>query len=53
MSLFLLLLLVAVILGAIGLAVKGLIYLLVIGVIVLVVDFVLLGARLGRRRHPR
>ncbi|MEV6500874.1 hypothetical protein [Streptomyces prunicolor] len=55
MALFLLLVLVAVVLGIIGVVAKGLFYLLVIGVVVLVADFVLLGLRLGRRhrRLPR
>ncbi|MFG3102124.1 hypothetical protein ACGFZL_16610 [Streptomyces sp. NPDC048182] len=52
MSLFLLLLLVAVVLGAVGLAAEGLFYLFVIGVLVLVADLVLAGVLLGRRRRP-
>ncbi|MFE9597238.1 hypothetical protein [Streptomyces hokutonensis] len=51
MALFLLLVLVAIVLGIVGVAAKGLFYLLVIGVVVLVADFVLLGLRLGRRRR--
>ncbi|MFF6992961.1 hypothetical protein [Streptomyces sp. NPDC010273] len=50
-ALFLLLVLVAIVLGIIGVAAKGLFYLLVIGVSVLVVNFVLLGLRLGRGRR--
>ncbi|MFJ8660892.1 hypothetical protein [Streptomyces sp. NPDC093795] len=50
MALFLLLAIVAIVLGVIGFVAKGLFYLLVIGVAVLVADFVLLGLRLGRRR---
>ncbi|MER6160258.1 hypothetical protein ABT147_32660 [Streptomyces sp. NPDC001868] len=55
MALFLLLLIVAIVLGIIGVVAKGLFYLLVIGVVVLVADLVLLGLRLGRgrRRLPR
>ncbi|GAX58878.1 hypothetical protein [Streptomyces olivochromogenes] len=55
MALFLLLIIVAIVLGIIGVVAKGLFYLLVIGVVVLVADFVLLGLRLGsrRRRLPR
>lgn len=52
MTLFLLLLLVAVALGIIGVAAKGLIYLLVIGIVLLVIDLVGLGWR-GGRRHRR
>jgi hypothetical protein len=51
MALFLLLLIVAIVLGIIGVVAKGLFYLLVIGVVVLVADLVLLGLRLGRRRR--
>lgn len=54
MALFLLIVLLAVALGIIGVVVKGLIYLLVIGIVVFLVDFVFLGARLrGRARRPR
>ncbi|MET8592488.1 hypothetical protein [Streptomyces sp. NPDC005078] len=51
-ALFLLLVVVAIVLGIIGVVAKGLFYLLVIGVMVLLADFVLLGLRLrlGRRR---
>ncbi|MCM2416170.1 hypothetical protein [Streptomyces sp. RKAG290] len=51
MVLFLLLLVVALVLGIIGAVAKGLFYLLVIGVVVLVADLILLGLRLGRRRR--
>lgn len=45
---------VAIVLGIIGVVAMGLFYLLVIGVMVLLADFVLLGLRLGRRRRlPR
>ncbi|MEU3844727.1 hypothetical protein AB0E88_32445 [Streptomyces sp. NPDC028635] len=55
MSLFLLLIIVALILGIIGAAVHGLLYLLIIGVVVLVADLAY-GAmrfRRGGRRHRR
>ncbi|WP_171991131.1 hypothetical protein [Streptomyces sp. JHA26] len=52
MSLFLLLLLVALVLGLAGVAAEGLFYLFVVGVAVLVVDLVLVGVRLGRRGRP-
>lgn len=50
MVLFLLLILVAVILGLIGAVAHGLFYLLIIGIVVLVLDFVYIVAR-GRRRR--
>jgi membrane protein implicated in regulation of membrane protease activity len=54
MALFLLFIIVAIALGIIGAIVKGLFWLLVIGVLVVIVDLVVLGARLGRRRSgPR
>ncbi|WP_406432865.1 hypothetical protein OHB00_08475 [Streptomyces sp. NBC_00631] len=54
MSLFLLLILVAVVLGIVGFAVHGLFYLLVIGAVVLLADLVLAGVRLRRGgRHHR
>jgi hypothetical protein len=53
MVLFLLLVIAAIVLGILGVTLKGLFYLLIIGVIVLLADLVFLGARLGRaRRRP-
>ncbi|WEO93035.1 hypothetical protein A6P39_002475 [Streptomyces sp. FXJ1.172] len=52
MSLFLLLVIVAIVLGIIGFVVHGLFYLLVIGVLVLVADLAY-GATRFRRRGPR
>ena len=50
MVLFLLLVIAAIALGIVGVVVKGLFYLLIIGILV---DLVLLGARMGRnRRRP-
>ncbi|MEU7551816.1 hypothetical protein AB0B01_05520 [Streptomyces sp. NPDC044571] len=51
MALFLLLLLVAVVLGFIGALAEGLFYLLIIGAVVLIADLVIVGYRLRRRRH--
>jgi membrane protein implicated in regulation of membrane protease activity len=55
MALFLLFIIVAIALGIVGAVVKGLFWLLIIGVVVVIVDLVLLGARFGRRtrRSPR
>lgn len=53
MVLFLLLVIAAIALGILGVVLKGVFYLLIIGVIVLIADLVYLGARLGRgRRRP-
>ncbi|MEW1648136.1 MULTISPECIES: hypothetical protein [unclassified Streptomyces] len=51
MVLFLLLILVAVVLGIIGAAADGLGYLLAIGVVVLLADLAIAGVRLSRRRR--
>jgi membrane protein implicated in regulation of membrane protease activity len=52
MILFLLLIIAAIALGIIGAVVKGLLYLLIIGIIVFLASFILLGARMRRRRRP-
>ena len=53
MALFLLVVLAAVTLGIIGAVVKGLLYLLVIGIVIFLLDFVFLGAALrGKGRRP-
>jgi len=52
MILFLLLLIVAIVLGFLGVLLKGLFWLLVIGIVVLLIDLVWLGARLGRNKKP-
>ena len=53
MVLFLLLVIAAIVLGILGIALKGLFYLFIIGIIVLLADLVFFGARLGRgRRRP-
>jgi hypothetical protein len=52
MAFFLLLILVAVALGIIGAVVKGLLFLLVIGVVVFLCAFIVLGTRMRRGRPP-
>lgn len=52
MVLFLLLVIAAIALGIVGVVVKGLFYLLIIGIIVILVDLIVVGVRLGRRRRP-
>ena len=53
MVLFLLLIIAAIALGIIGFVVKGLLYLLIIGIIVFLADLIFLGARMrGHRHHP-
>ncbi|HLI23510.1 MAG TPA: hypothetical protein VKU91_01040 [Acidimicrobiales bacterium] len=53
MALFLFIILVAIVLGLIGVVVKGLIYLLVIGVVIFVLNLVVHGARLRHRSRRR
>lgn len=52
MVLVLLLVIAAIALGIIGAVIKGLLYLLIIGIAVFLVAFILLGARLRRPRRP-
>ena len=53
MALFLLLIIVAIALGIVGVVAKGLLYLLVIGVVVLIADVIFAGLRLRRSgRRP-
>ena len=51
MVLFLLLVIAAIALGIVGVVVKGLFYLLIIGIVVILVDLVVVGIRLSRRRR--
>jgi hypothetical protein len=53
LSVFLFLVLAAVVLGIIGFVVKGLIYLFIIGVLVFLLSFVVAGLGMRRRRLPR
>jgi hypothetical protein len=50
MVLFLLFIIAAIALGIVGAVVKGLLYLLIIGIVVFLADFIFLGARLRRGR---
>jgi membrane protein implicated in regulation of membrane protease activity len=52
MVLFLLLVIAAIALGIVGVVVKGLFWLLIIGIVVIVVDLIVVGVRLSRRRRP-
>lgn len=52
MALFLLIVIVAIALGIVGMVAKGLLFLLAIAVVVLLLDFVLLGGMLRRKRRP-
>jgi hypothetical protein len=52
MVLFLLLVIAAIALGIVGVVVKGLFWLLIVGIVVILVDLVVVGIRLSRRRRP-
>ncbi|WP_406864777.1 hypothetical protein ABZO31_31755 [Streptomyces sp. HUAS MG47] len=49
MTLFLLVLVIAIVLGIIGAVAHGLVYLLVIGIVLFVLDLLFLGSRFTRR----
>ena len=51
MVLFLLLIIAAIALGIVGVVVKGLFYLLLIGIVVVLIDLIVTGVRLSRRRR--
>jgi hypothetical protein len=51
LALFLLFIIVAIALGIIGVVVKGLFWLLIIGIVVVIIDLIVLGMRAGRRRR--
>jgi hypothetical protein len=53
MAFFLLLVIVAIVLGIVGVVVNGLLYLLFIGIVVFLGAFILLGVRWTRRRAAR
>jgi CDP-diglyceride synthetase len=53
MVLFLLLVIAAIALGIVGVVVHGLFWLLIIGIVVILVDLIVVGVRLGRRRRGR
>jgi hypothetical protein len=53
MVLFLLIVIVAIGLGVAGAVAKGLLYLLIIGIVIFLADLIFLGTRLRRRRPAR
>jgi hypothetical protein len=53
MVLFLLLIIAAIALGIVGAVIKGLLYLLIIGVVIFLCSFILLGIRVRHRRPVR
>ena len=53
MVLFLLIIIVAIALGILGVVLKGLFWLLIIGIVLFLANLVFGGMRLGRRRHSR
>jgi hypothetical protein len=53
MTLFLILIVVALALGLAGVLIKGLFYLLIAGIVILALDLVLGGHHLGKRRGGR
>jgi hypothetical protein len=53
MALFLFIVIVAIALGIVGVVVKGLCFLLIIGVVLFLADLVVGGVRMGRRKGTR
>jgi hypothetical protein len=53
MAVFLLIIIAAIGLGIAGVVAKGLLYLLIIGIVIFLADLIFLGARLRRRRPAR
>jgi hypothetical protein len=53
MALFLLVIIIAIALGIVGVVVKGLFYLLIIGIVLFLAGLILSGVRMGRNRGRR
>jgi hypothetical protein len=53
MALFLLIIIIAIALGIVGVVIKGLIWLLIIGIVIFLANLVFGGIRLGKRRGTR
>ena len=53
MALFLLIIIMAIALGIVGVVIKGLIWLLIIGIVIFLANLVFGGIRLGKRRGTR
>jgi hypothetical protein len=53
MALFLFIIIVAIALGILGVVLKGLFWLLIIGIVIFLANLVFGGIRLGRRRGSR
>jgi hypothetical protein len=50
MALFLLIIIIAIALGILGVVLKGLFWLLIIGIVIFLLNLVFAGLRLGKRR---
>ncbi|HEX4257707.1 MAG TPA: hypothetical protein VH089_21615 [Streptosporangiaceae bacterium] len=53
MALFLFIIIIAIALGIVGIVIKGLIWLLIIGIVIFLANLVFGGIRLGKRRGSR
>ena len=53
MALFLFIIIIAIVLGVLGAVLKGLFWLLIIGIVIFLANLVFGGMRLGKRRHSR
>jgi len=50
MALFLFVIIIAIVLGILGVVLKGLFYLLIIAIVIFLVNLIIAGIRYGRRR---
>lgn len=56
MALFLFVIIIAIVLGILGVVLKGLFYLLIIAIVIFLINLIIASVRYGRRRgtrHPR
>ena len=56
MALFLFVIIIAIVLGILGIVLKGLFYLLIIAIVIFLINLIIGSVRYGRRRgtqHPR
>ena len=53
MALFLFVIIIAIVLGILGIVLKGLFYLLIIAIVIFLINLIIGGMRLGKRRGTR
>ena len=53
MALFLFVIIIAIVLGILGIVLKGLFYLLIIAIVIFLINLIIGSIRYGKRRGPR